>query len=308
GGGTLYGTVKDPSEAVIAGAEVTLVDEQTGSTRTALTDDEGVYRFDPLEPGTYTLQLAMPGFETEVRKGVAVQDGAGRSADAVLGPAEALTGVVVATIEPSEPLVRAASAGDLAEVRRLLAGGADANVVDNDTGTSALAQAVSNGNREIVVELLRAGAEVNARAEFKQTALMRLSQKTSQEVVRELLLAGARVNARDEDGFTALMAAAGWGAEGVAEALLRAGARVNARNKSGSTPLMHAAMAGRSDNVRALVGAGAELDLRDEDGATALKLARDHGHSETADLLVAYGATDDGAQAQPGEAAAESRR
>ena len=58
----LTGVVKDPSGAVVPGAEVTLK-LPDGTTRTTRTDDEGRYRFAKLSVGlTYALRISYPGF------------------------------------------------------------------------------------------------------------------------------------------------------------------------------------------------------------------------------------------------------
>jgi hypothetical protein len=200
-------------------------------------------------------------------------------------------GLVIAVVEPSEPLVKAAMDNDLEAVRRLLLfEEADVNAVDKNLGITALAEAFENGNREIIRELLWRGARVNERLSYRQTALMRMNERTTAEVVRDLLDAGARVNLSDEDGNTALMAAAGYGHREAVELLLRAGAKVNARNKAGNTALMSAARAGATETVRALLLAGADVSPRDDDGHSALWHARDNEEEEAASLLLAFGA------------------
>ena len=62
----LRGAVRDPL-GVIPGAAVTLIDEGTGSERSAMTDEAGEYAFNRLQPGSYTVRVALPGFKTEER-------------------------------------------------------------------------------------------------------------------------------------------------------------------------------------------------------------------------------------------------
>jgi hypothetical protein len=295
GGGALSGTVTVPHGAVVPNVRTTLINDQNGTRQESVTDSEGVYRFDGLVDGAYTLLLeGPPGFVPTTIRNITMQTGSQQTADAQLELGDELVlGGVVAVVEPVEPLVKAASENDLAAVRALLAGGADVNVVDETVGVSALAVAVNQGNRELVAELLRAGAKVNLRLAYRQTALMRIGQNTTGDIVRALLLAGAKVNLRDEDGNTALMTAAAYAPTEVVELLLKAGARADARAKNGETPLMYAARAGATENARALLSAGADLDARSGEDTTALKLAREYDHEETAGLLVAYGASDD---------------
>ena len=200
-------------------------------------------------------------------------------------------GVVAVVVEPSEPLVKAAMDNDLETVKRLLLfEEADVNALDKNLGTTALTHAFTNGNREMLRELLWSGARVNMRLSYKQTALMRLREETPVEAVRDLLDAGAKVNLRDEDGNTALIFAAEHGRADVVELLLKAGAKVNVQNKEGRTALMNAAAADSADAVRLLLQAGADHSLRDAEGHTAIWHARDNDADEAAALLLAYGA------------------
>ncbi|MBI4462242.1 MAG: TonB-dependent receptor [Acidobacteria bacterium] len=70
--GDLRGEVKDPTEAVVPGAKVTLTSEATGMTREAKTTEVGVFFFANLLPGKYTFTVEMPGFRKVVRRGVEV--------------------------------------------------------------------------------------------------------------------------------------------------------------------------------------------------------------------------------------------
>jgi len=60
--GTVVGTVNDPSGAVIAGANLTLADKTTNTTRTTTTNDTGRYVFTNVPPGTYDLTVKHTGF------------------------------------------------------------------------------------------------------------------------------------------------------------------------------------------------------------------------------------------------------
>jgi hypothetical protein len=62
--GTLVGVARDATGAVLAGATVTITDEATGAVRSAKTTSQGVFRFDAIEPGPYTIVTSSTGFET----------------------------------------------------------------------------------------------------------------------------------------------------------------------------------------------------------------------------------------------------
>lgn len=71
--GTLTGTVKDTQGAVLPGVTVTLAGVDI--TNTAVTDENGGFRFLRLAPGYYNVTVALQGFVTVVRERVEVRVG-----------------------------------------------------------------------------------------------------------------------------------------------------------------------------------------------------------------------------------------
>ena len=65
--GTIQGTVFDQTQAVIVGADVVITNKATGDKRTAVTNDEGNYRFDLLSAGNYSMNVTKQGFAATVR-------------------------------------------------------------------------------------------------------------------------------------------------------------------------------------------------------------------------------------------------
>jgi hypothetical protein len=62
-GGSIQGTITDPSGAVVPNATVTILAVETGSTKTLTTDKAGFYSLGPLNPGHYTVTVEGAGFE-----------------------------------------------------------------------------------------------------------------------------------------------------------------------------------------------------------------------------------------------------
>jgi hypothetical protein len=290
GNATLRGRVSDANGAVIAKATVVLTNCGTNEARNTTTNEDGDYVFDNLEAGTYTMTIESPGFTRQTLTDINVQAGAERRMDQTLQVGLSSTGGVVVMIMAKEPLVLAAMMDDLDAVNAALAAKPDANVRDKETHATALEYAVQNGNREILQVLLGAKADVNAKGDEGQTALMMLSDKVTVEIVWDLINAGAKVNAHDKDGDTALITAAEVNNVEALKALIDAGAKVNAANESGETALMKAASAGFVNNVHALVMAGANVNARDKDGKTALMYAQENSDSPVIRLLKAHGA------------------
>jgi hypothetical protein len=82
------------------------------------------------------------------------------------------------------------------------------------------------------------------------------------EAVRQLLRSGADVNARDRYGQTALMLAAHHGHRELAETLVRSGADLNATAKYNLSAIMLSIVTGHAAIARLLARAGADLRLR----------------------------------------------
>ena len=68
--GQITGTVTDSTGAVVPNATVKVVNKGTGAEKTATTNDEGVYRFLLLQPGTYTVTASGSGFSDQSRDAV----------------------------------------------------------------------------------------------------------------------------------------------------------------------------------------------------------------------------------------------
>ncbi|HEV7905195.1 MAG TPA: carboxypeptidase regulatory-like domain-containing protein [Pyrinomonadaceae bacterium] len=75
GTGSVRGQITDEFGGIVVGATVTLVDA-AGAEKTATTNDEGVYLFDKLAPGTYTVRATTTGFG--IFENTAVNVAAGR--------------------------------------------------------------------------------------------------------------------------------------------------------------------------------------------------------------------------------------
>jgi outer membrane receptor protein involved in Fe transport len=104
--GTLRGTVKDPSDLVVAGAKVTATLETTRVERISSTDGKGEYLFPALPVGRYSLQVEASGFKKLIHNGAEVSLGHVVVIDLVLELGELSQEV---TAEASAPLVETSS-------------------------------------------------------------------------------------------------------------------------------------------------------------------------------------------------------
>ncbi len=71
--GTFSGQVTDPSGAPVGNAQVKVTQQETGVSVTKQTAADGDYTVPLLKAGTYTLEVAAPGFKSEIRKDITLQ-------------------------------------------------------------------------------------------------------------------------------------------------------------------------------------------------------------------------------------------
>jgi hypothetical protein len=64
--GSIVGTVKDQTGAIVANAKVTVSDVERGSHLETTTNDSGQYVASPLRVGRYTVTVEHPGFKKAV--------------------------------------------------------------------------------------------------------------------------------------------------------------------------------------------------------------------------------------------------
>ena len=70
--GTILGRVTDTTGAVMSGATVQINNLETGFSRTEQSNKDGEYVSRNLPPGAYTVTITQAGFQTHVRRGIAV--------------------------------------------------------------------------------------------------------------------------------------------------------------------------------------------------------------------------------------------
>ncbi|MDA2935294.1 carboxypeptidase regulatory-like domain-containing protein, partial [Acidobacteria bacterium AH-259-D05] len=112
--GTISGTVKDETGALIPGVEVIVTNIDTGATRTVLTGDEGLYIATDLALGNYEVEASLAGFQTAVRSGIQLTVGREVVVDMTLRVGEITERV---TVTGEAPLVETTQSvlGDLVD-------------------------------------------------------------------------------------------------------------------------------------------------------------------------------------------------
>ena len=74
--GTINGLVLDPSNRVIAGADILVINDATAVKYSSKTNNDGIYVVPNLPPGPYRLQVSKAGFKTLIKPDIVlnVQD------------------------------------------------------------------------------------------------------------------------------------------------------------------------------------------------------------------------------------------
>lgn len=181
------------------------------------------------------------------------------------------------------PLERAAQAGDVSEIKRLLASGADPNEPKSIFGSPLNFAAMRSDNSEIIRLLLAAGANPNGRGEEGASCwlppLWTAASWGDIENTRTLLEGGASIKPSKCSRL-----AIGWLKTPIVDLLIQHGLNLHDVDESGRNQL-HLALAPPVvpplEGIEYLVHSGVPLNARDRAGKTPLAYWREPRDYET---------------------------
>ncbi|XP_047464443.1 ankyrin-3-like isoform X41 [Mugil cephalus] len=192
--------------------------------------------------------------------------------------------------------LRAARAGNLEKALDYLKNGVDINIC-NQNGLNALHLASKEGHVEVVAELIKQGANVDAATKQKGNTALHIASLAGQtDVVKELVTHGANVNAQSQNGFTPLYMAAQENHMDVVQFLLDNGSSQSIATEDGFTPLAVALQQGHDQVVSLLLENDTKGKVRlpalhiaarkDDTKAAALLLQNDHNADVESKMMV----------------------
>jgi len=117
------------------------------------------------------------------------------------------------------------------------------------------------------------GSDINQSGSNDMTPLHKAARAARLDLVDELIRLGARLEARNTDGNTPLWLACFGNNADVVRRLISAGIKLDNQNDNGATALMYCASSGRSELVQVLLEAGADTSLQMLDDFRAVDLA-----------------------------------
>ncbi|KAF4446834.1 putative ankyrin repeat domain protein [Fusarium austroafricanum] len=218
-------------------------------------------------------------------------------------------------------LLDAARSGKFELVRSLVDYGADVKATTE--GATGIHEATHAHSKVLIRFFIENGVPVDARMQSEgHTALMNAATDGNAEIVSLLIRQGADTNAVDSDGFRPLHFAARWGHKQIVEILLENAANPIAETVGGlsaqeisethgydditklleeSVPvsiaasrsiaaLLLAAELGHLDRILQILDKGVDINSLDIDGRSVLSLAAEHGHADVVVALTQRGA------------------
>uniref|UniRef100_A0A4W4FKZ9 Ankyrin repeat and SOCS box containing 2a, tandem duplicate 1 n=1 Tax=Electrophorus electricus TaxID=8005 RepID=A0A4W4FKZ9_ELEEL len=180
------------------------------------------------------------------------------------------------------PLILSVSKGHLVCVKYLLEKEADPKI-PTKTNETPLYEACATNNDQMVLLLLRNGADVNQKCLDRWTALHESVLQNNLEICEILVAYGAQVTSSNIFGVSPLFLAAQYGFVEAVQLLVKNGL---AHSIDGATALYEACKNGYYETVEFLLSCGADANRPGKDGLLPLHIAAKHGHDGIISMLI----------------------
>ncbi|WP_257294417.1 ankyrin repeat domain-containing protein [Endozoicomonas sp. YOMI1] len=169
------------------------------------------------------------------------------------------------------PVTHAVKAGEEEKALKLIADGADPDVLHSWKGMAAVHIATKNGNLGLLRSLLSCNADINRQDKKGMTALHHAVKSNNLQALQLLLDHKADMNIQEIDGYTALHLAAGNPKKPeLFDTLIAHDASFDLADFKGRKVIHHAAESGHEPALKKLIVKHADVNVLDEHKATPL--------------------------------------
>ncbi len=195
--------------------------------------------------------------------------------------------LIMTRISHSQEIFDAITNNDLPTVQALIEKDESLIRFKDNSGNTALHQAVMTGSIPITEYLLSKGADINAANTRQNTPLHEAIQSKRESIARLLIEKGADVNRINVNKDTPLHRAASTDQAAIGEFLIAKGATIDPLDQWGRTPfLVVARQTGNVEFGKLLLKNGADITVKDRDNLMALNLAAWRGFNGFIDFLL----------------------
>eukprot|EP00043_Microstomoeca_roanoka_P017710 m.185620 g.185620 ORF g.185620 m.185620 type:complete len:1059 (-) comp16686_c0_seq2:245-3421(-) len=157
----------------------------------------------------------------------------------------------------------------------------------NDEERNALHEAAIMGHASVATQLIKADSHLLEGDDYQSNKPIHLAATHGHAMfVEQMLKRGASIEARNDFRWTALDCAASRGWTEVVSVLVESGAPIDSTDNIQMTPLHLAAKSGHVEVVKYLLDAKAGLALRNNEGENALDIAVRYGQLESALAII----------------------
>ena len=176
-------------------------------------------------------------------------------------------------------------------MKRLIMTAVGVLVLQSALADVPLVDAIRQGQRDVALELIEQGADVNLAQPDGTTPLHWAAYKLDVPLVQALLARGAKPDAMNRYGASPIAEAVKAAQPALVKLLLDAGSDVEAPNGDGQSLLMLAARTGSVEIAKLLVERGADVNAREAwRDQTALMWAAEGAFGELVQFLIDHGA------------------
>jgi len=170
------------------------------------------------------------------------------------------------------------------------------STIMNINVSDLLSYAIAENNIEIIVTLVKLGADINTTDLDGLTLLHKAAKKDNATIIRMLVKLGAKINAQTNSGYTPIHHAVLEGSLKAIETLAKWGADLNIQGgqENDNITLFHSAMETKKNKrifvINMLANLKLNINAKDRDGLTPLHWAAINSASEEISVLANLGA------------------